>query len=347
MNKRLKTNILSWIDLSRYLAKESTSDEAKQVEDWKDASSDHKSAFHQTEAIWEAVDEKNMHINMQTDEMWLDLKNKIESETRNQESNEPAVSKKNTFRLRIWMYSAAAVFLVGIFLMKDIVIDALRFENTIVTASEIKDISLTDGSIITLSKNSEFRYPQKIHTAAQRKVNLEGQAFFDVAKDPAHPFIISTSDVEIKVLGTSFNVKSQADGSVEVIVVTGKVALITPVNKTYDTLFVEPGYMATYKKGNSEASVAINNNANFLSWKTNKYVYNESPVLAVVTDISNHYDIDIEFTKPELGNCKFTGTFENNTVNEVLKILSYTMNLEYDVVNKTKIVIDGEGCGMN
>ena len=343
MSKKNNMKILSWGDISRYLARESTDEEEKQVEEWIDASSDHKSVFHQSESIWNAVDEKNVQLNVQTDDMWLDLKSKIQSG----KPAESSVHKKNINHLKVWLYSAAAVFLIGLFFMKDIIIDTLRYENTIVTAQENKDVNLSDGTAITLSKNSKLRYAKKLNTSSQRMVNLEGQAFFNVAKDPEHPFIIYTSDVKIKVLGTSFNVKSNPSGSVEVVVVTGKVALITPKTGTFDTLLITPGYSASYKKNTKEASVSVNNEVNFLSWKTNKYVYNETPIIKVINDLSYRYDMDIELTKPELGNCKFTGTFENDSFNEILKVLSYTMNLEFDVVNNKKIIIEGEGCTMN
>ena len=338
-----KNKILSWVDLSRVLAKESSSEEEKRVEEWKDASSTHKSAFHQSEAIWNSVDEEHVHLNIQTDELWLDLKKRIES-------GKPTVTgpvKKSFYHLKVWMYSAAAIFLIGLFLMRNSIIDTLRYEKTIVTTFDNQDIKLSDGTAITLCKNSKFRYAKHLKTSSQRLVNLEGQAFFDVAKDPKHPFIIYTSDVKIKVLGTSFNVKTQPSGSVEITVVTGKVALITPIKGTYDTLLILPGHIATYKKDSKEAALAMNNDVNFLSWKTNKYVYNDTPIKNVVNDLSYQYNIDIELKNPKLGNCKFTGTFENNTINQILKVLSYTMNLDYDVVDNTKIILDGEGCGMN
>jgi len=211
-----------------------------------------------------------------------------------------------------------------------------RFDSNlkIKTENNIKTITLPDGSVVTLNTNSLISYP-KIFGKNNRTVKFEGEAFFDIRKNPLKPFIIETNKAQIKVLGTSFNVNT-GNKITEVVVKTGKVEFRNIV-KNKNKIILTPG-----EKGisNTEKIYKINNtNLNYLSWKTRFFTYNNEKLKNIISDINKTYQVNIIFNNTEIGEI-ITGktSFNNYNINTIIQIICETHHLHSKIDGK-KIIL--------
>lgn len=247
---------------------------------------------------------------------------------------EPSTNRINN----LFKFAAAILLLLGI----GVVINYFTEKSaTIVyqTTAKTEEVELPDGSIITLNKNSTISYSESFGVA-DRFVNLSGEAFFDVTKDKDKHFFIVTQKAQIEVLGTSFNVRADAKSEeTEVVVSTGVVKLST--NETQEAITLNPGDKGIAMKG--RVTGKVNENVNFLAWKTGKLVFEENQLDTVFETLSRIYQIDI-ITEPTIPpSCEVTVTFEKQSIESIFNVLKSTLDLEY-VIDSTEIKITRVGC---
>jgi transmembrane sensor len=198
---------------------------------------------------------------------------------------------------------------------------------TIVAGIDEKNIKveLPDGSTIFLNRNSLLSYRSNFNGRG-RNVNLEGEAFFEIAPDAAKPFIIDAGNAKVKVVGTSFNVITRnSESAVEVFVKTGKVLLSD--NSGSKDLALDPGYIGTMS---SEISgKTLNNNPNYLSWKTGLLVYNGQKLDVVFSDLKRVYNMDIEVADTAILENRWTSPIDNQPQETIIRLICASFNLSY------------------
>jgi len=198
---------------------------------------------------------------------------------------------------------------------------------------ENKKIELPDGTLVVLNANSILSYPSKF-VGGIRSVVLKGEAFFDVAENKAKPFIVNTdNDLRIRVLGTSFNVKAYPDDdNIEAILVSGKVRVIE--KKDNKEVVLKPSQRATFIKKADKLIVDNVKTGNFTAWKEGILVYDETPMSQVISDLKRTYDISVEISSPSIENYKYTGVFDNLTIEEVLDLFEISSPITYQLNSK-------------
>ena len=203
-----------------------------------------------------------------------------------------------------------------------------------------EEIVLPDGSKVWLNQKSILNITKEFGEN-QRRVKLEGEAFFEVAKDANTPFIIETSRSSTTILGTSFNMRSYEDETEEIIsMITGKVEFLSKTSN--ESIKVEAGKEATLtEKG--KITLSAYENKNFLAWKTKRLSFIDEDLTVVITDVERYFNVSIRIENHELKNCKFTGTFVDPTLNNVLETLSAALELEFKRQEEI-IHINGKGC---
>jgi ferric-dicitrate binding protein FerR (iron transport regulator) len=198
---------------------------------------------------------------------------------------------------------------------------------TMASANDQKNIevALPDGSRIFLNRNSEFSYRSNFG-ARGRNVTLAGEAFFEIAPDATKPFIIDAGNAKVRVVGTSFNVMTKnSESAVEVFVKTGKVMLSN--NSGSKSLALDPGYVGTM---DSEISAkSLNNNPNYLSWKTGLLVYNGQKLDVVFSDLKRVYNMDIEVADPSILENRWTSPIDNQPQETIIRLICASFNLSY------------------
>ncbi len=201
-------------------------------------------------------------------------------------------------------------------------------------------VLLSDGSHIVLNSGSEVKFPEKFGSHG-REVYFWGEAFFEIASDPTRPFVIETGDARIKVLGTSFNVKANPGaGITEVVVNTGTV-LFYYVDKNDHLLgqvILHKGDKGVYNRITHKIAKMVNEDLNFISWKTGILVFNETSLDKVMDVVGKKYCVTFRMDTSELSRLKLTATFDNESLDSVLEVLSLVHKLQFTHDGKDYLV---------
>jgi ferric-dicitrate binding protein FerR (iron transport regulator) len=211
---------------------------------------------------------------------------------------------------------------------------------TVTAAMDVKNIEvlLADGSKVYLNRDSRLIYPETFGRNS-RKVTLKGEAYFDIAPDASHPFIIDAGNARVKVLGTSFNViTDNEDNEVEVFVTTGTVMLTS--NDGSESLMIEPGYIGRVSGNNT--SSAVNTNANYLSWNTDILTYDGERLGVVFADLKRTFNIDIVAGDPAINDYRLTSRFDSQPHDTIIKVICTTFNLHSVVEGGTYSLLPGQ-----
>lgn len=228
---------------------------------------------------------------------------------------------------------AAAAFAINYLVSEP---DEIRFE----TFAETQRLELPDGSVVTLNRHSSLAYDSDFNDK-ERSLRLEGEAFFDVTPDPQRPFVISSGAARVAVVGTTFNVSAyKNDAQLTVTVETGVVELSGPASKK---LVLKPGDAGTFTKSDGSLSLQTNPDVNYKSWSTRHIEFDGTSLQDVVKTLNRTYGANITITGPIADNCVVTVTFDQQTLEAVLRVLETTLNLTYRV-NGNSIEITSAKC---
>jgi ferric-dicitrate binding protein FerR (iron transport regulator) len=191
-------------------------------------------------------------------------------------------------------------------------------------SQKIKEVILNDGTKVWLNKNSSIKYPKRF-LKKKRNIELQGEGFFEVAKNPERLFCVKTSNSFITVLGTSFNIKSNIEKTFA-MVTTGKVQVCN-LNKT-EVEILTPG-MSAYNDG-KKVEAFQTKNRNYSSWKTGKFNFENNSFKKVVHDFNTFYNKPIKIGRNISDQYQLTFQVDNVGIQEVLDILSLTCNVEVE-----------------
>lgn len=239
------------------------------------------------------------------------------------------------FKLQSFIKIAAAVFLIltiGISIWKLNTKVAPESEVTVVTGStQQKRITLSDGSVVLLGPSAKLCYPKAFASNSRHIALKEGEAFFDIAHQEKRPFTVHTSaGVDIKVLGTSFKVKSyQANKQLEVAVVTGKVA-VSNQKGNLGTLVKDE--FLTYDKNDGRAAIRKIKTSAFI-----EFAFDGASLDQVITKLQYVYSIKILLNDSTLGKLKTTASFNSKqSPEEILDVNCSLHHLKFNVSKNHK-----------
>ncbi|SDQ01049.1 FecR family protein [Mucilaginibacter sp. OK268] len=313
--------------LVKYLAGEATPAERQQIEDWMAASDTNKKLFADFKLIWDQSPVTERGVNK--DDAFIRLQNRINS-------NAPAPRQVMIKKLsrKQWIGVAASVVLVCtvLWLTFNHIYDngSVSFVR-IDSKDKVHTQSLPDGSVITLNTRSTIVYPGRF-TGNIRPVSLRGEAFFKVSPDKTKPFIIRVNDVTVRVVGTSFNVKSR-DGKTEVIVETG----IVQVSKKQNSVDLNPGEQVTVTKEQGLWAKQQSKGKLYNYYLTGQLVCDKTPLREVVQALNEAYNAHIVIANKSLESLPITTTFKGQSLDEVLDVISGTFKIT--VVRKNQQIL--------
>ena len=319
----------------KYLANEVTKEEVALLEEWVLADEQNKKLFNQYKETWILAQTGKPGVDVNIDREW----NMLEKVLFAEEDNKDIIilHPKRSFTQILKIAAIVLVALTASFFLYRII--ARPGVENVIAMESVKSATLPDGTVVALNKNSVITYPDKFGRN-KRKVLLKGEAFFQVKRNEQKPFVIEAENVEIEVLGTSFNVDARPEKQyVEVIVNTGKVALRSKAGKE---VILTKGERGIFSKETGKLVKEENKSRNYLTWKTKKLIFEDDPLADVVKDISEAYDVRIELSGT-VNDCRLTATYDNLSLDAVLNVLKETFDLS--VVKKDDIIfITGEGC---
>lgn len=189
---------------------------------------------------------------------------------------------------------------------------------------------LPDGSMVYLSVESRLVVPAEFSEDV-REVQLSGEAYFDVTHDAARPFVVRAGNVEVRVLGTAFDVQAYAaEQPVQVVVAEGRVA-IGATGAAAQSAVVEPGQMARLSAAGEVEVVSGVSLEQYLAWKEGRLVFDDTPFPAVVARLERWYDVQIEIDEVALGTVdRLNAAFSSEPVADVVRDIALALSLEYD-----------------
>lgn len=326
--------------LAKYLLGETSAAEVKQVEQWLQQSPENQREFNSLKQLFQASAFKAAPADVDADKAWKNVKAKMDGGA--ERGRIITMERKNNFKTYFSVAAAivalaVAAVVIRVYQHRVPAVQYARFT----AASQKQTDTLPDGSVVTLNKNTTLTYPVAFANN-ERKVTLHGEAFFDVVKDSTRPFIIEAGGAEIKVLGTSFNVRAYDTlATVEVVVETGIVQLRSAAKN--ESVMLEPGSKGVYTKTNAALSKSSNDDLNYAFWRSNKLTFRNTPLKEVVDALNNYYAAGISYENENIGRCRFTATFEHDSLSAILEILSVTFQLEITQGVSGKI-LSGRGC---
>lgn len=301
--------------ISSYLSGNANSQEVAALEQWVLADPDNRRQFMAAKKAWMLAGMAQQQP-VEVEALWEQTAQQLEMRQK-----EAAI--KPLWR-RSWMRMAAAIVLLAalsFWIFQLIQPDAQLVAEATDAA---KTVALPDGSQIILNQSSSIRYASG-KEATERKVELEGDAFFEVARDEQHPFVIQTQALEIEVLGTAFYVDArQTQEEIQVIVESGRVAVRAGDVATILTA----NEKAVFQKNTQQLSKQQNEDSNFLSLKTNTLVFDNTPLTEVVFALNRQYHAQIVIQDDALKNCRLNASYQDKSLPAILTILESSFDLQ-------------------
>jgi len=215
-----------------------------------------------------------------------------------------------------------------------------EFCTVLVPKGNKSKIILPDGSKIWLNNNSKLTYPKNFNQSV-RQVELIGEGYFEIQRNVKVPFIVKTSDISIKVLGTKFNISAYPnDKFVETTLISGKVTVQSNENpEVISTL--NPGESMTFDKLNNRAAIAHVDTKFYTYWMKGEFVFKDERFETLAKRIERIYNVEIIFDDPTLKEKTYTGDFKvDDNIYSILEIFkrSTSVPIEY-VTDRNKITI--------
>jgi ferric-dicitrate binding protein FerR (iron transport regulator) len=300
--------------LVKYLLGEATSSEEAAVQQWIGASPENARYAEHFRLIWEESKKLGVHSTADENKAWERFRQRT------------GQAPQTTVHTRtISLRSAARIAAVLIVLLGAGFL-AYRMNRTSTLLSVQSDgvpvtATLPDGSVVTLNKSSSLSYPEHFN-GSTRSVTLKGEAFFNITPDKSHPFIIDANGVAVKVVGTSFNVKTTKDET-EVIVETG----IVEVRKKDNAVKLNPHEKATVLKNEAKPVKQNNTDELYNYYRTKKFVCNDVPLPRFVEVLSEAYGVQIVLGDERLRHLSLNTTFDNDSLDGILAVIASTFNI--------------------
>ncbi|RXM46179.1 FecR family protein [Flavobacterium sp. YO64] len=197
-------------------------------------------------------------------------------------------------------------------------------------------ITLSDGTLVNMNAGSSLKYPVQFIKGHNREVALEGEAFFDVAKDKAHPFIVKTRGVNVKVLGTKFNVSSyKEDTDINTVLVEGSVSLSDAANANTKTMLV-PGEKGSWNSRNMEIAKEKVDTRFYTEWINGEIVFRKTAFKDIIIKLERTYNVTIENNRKDILDKKFNASFNKNieSIEKVLETMSKIQGFTYKIEGK-------------
>lgn len=265
--------------------------------------------------VWESSRQLASESVVNEDQAWQRFRQRIQ----------PVEKKKPVIRLQ-WLRIAATLTLLmalGWAITQWIGRGEKVQEMVVNTANDVRIDSLPDGSTVTLNKNSSLHYPSRF-TGKQRPVRLQGEAFFKVKPDKEKPFVITVNDVEVTVLGTSFNIRTDDKGRTEVVVETGRVR----VSHAGRTIELQANERTLVAAADSVMNKESQPDKLYNYYRTREFVCNDTPLWKLAEVLNEAYRVEIKLTTEYARSQRINTTFNNESLERVLDLISQTCGVE-------------------
>ena len=218
---------------------------------------------------------------------------------------------------------------------KDVAINKLIYNTLKVPNGKMYSLILSDGTKVYLNSGSSLTFPVQFLNNMNRKVELLGEAYFEVESDNQNPFLVSMSSLEVEVTGTRFNVSNYANSSsVETVLVEGKVSLKT----SNENVLLKPGEKADWNIDNKKILVKKVDTKIYTAWKDGKLMFNNINFKNIRERLERHFNIEIKNYNKQLDNEFFDASFDIETIVEILESFKKSYHFNYKILDNEIII---------
>jgi ferric-dicitrate binding protein FerR (iron transport regulator) len=199
-------------------------------------------------------------------------------------------------------------------------------------------LQLSDGTKVWLNSGSSLRYPVQF-SGNERKVELTGEAYFEVAKDGHSPFLIMSGEQVVKVLGTQLNITSYTESKfIFTTLIEGKVEIFEK-NNPENKCMLTPGRQSVFSKKDLLVSSRKVDPSKFVAWKDGRFEFDDESLVCIMRTLSRWYDVEVVFANTDRKNTRFTGNLQRSaTIQEILGKIEKTEEVKFRINDKTVIV---------
>lgn len=200
-------------------------------------------------------------------------------------------------------------------------------------------LKLADGTLVWLNAETTLRYPVVFGTS-ERRIYLKGEAYFQVAKDPQHPFIVTVNGVDITALGTEFNIlTTEKDKTVYTTLVEGSVRV---QEKRGEACVLKPAEQAICRKDAGKMEVRKVKTQLFTSWKDGYYTFEQQPLEKIMATLARWYDIQVFYQNQEVAQLRFSGRLKRyEDITNLLTMIKLTNDVNFEIKGKTIVIKNG------
>ncbi|MDI3321682.1 FecR domain-containing protein [Pinibacter soli] len=307
--------------LVKFLLGEASPAESTSISQWIATSADNEKYFNDFKLIWDNSLELASKSTVDENAAWQRFQQMIAAKEESAKAPVVPITGKNN-----WLRVAAIVFVVitgaiSYFIWQE---NKPAAQINIASTSATLNDTLPDGSMVTLNKNTKISYADHFK-GKTRNLKLQGEAFFKVATDKDKPFIVNVNDVTITVLGTSFNVKNN-NGETEVIVESGLVR-VEHLGKKVD---LKPNEKAVISSSNAALQKESSTDKLYNYYSSRQFVCDKTPLWKLVEKLNEAYDVNITIENPSVKSLPLTTTFNDESLDNVLKIISETLDVKVE-----------------
>jgi len=323
--KRENENI-SWNLLAKDVAGELTPQER---DDLQKALEDNPDVEKQVREMWGEARYAQEVVTIDADAAWA----KVRSQFTPEQTQKRVLSKASFVAIAAMLVVIlATTFFLRSYLNQPSIIQ-------VYTAETMKSVTLPDGTTVDLNRGSTLSYDAKFD-GDTRLVSLVGEAFFDVTRHEEKPFVIETEALEVKVLGTSFNVRAYSDtDNSEVTVSTGVVSV--GAKTSLDEVTLIAGDAVVYNKAGNSLEKLMVSSDNYMAWKTKEIEFNNTNLVEVFETIEEVYHISIVIDdEVDVKEDVLNAAFSHHSLNHVLESVCATFNLKYQQVGNDYVILN-------
>ncbi|HAZ02143.1 MAG: hypothetical protein A2W90_22695 [Bacteroidetes bacterium GWF2_42_66] len=322
-----------YVLISRHLSGNITDQESSLLNNWISENEKHKVEFDDIVDLWEKSG-------------ILQFPGKINSNRALNTVHEKAgIEKVKVFKLSVIQQIAAILFLSVLlsgafsYFLSNRQSNPVYYEEVNAAYGTRTNIELPEGTLVYLNSGSSLRFSNHFAKQNERRVELKGEGFFKVAKDAKRPFIVQANKLEVTALGTEFNVNAyNPDSRIEIALIEGKVAIdLVNTTKSERVMVLDPGQLARFDvTENKIYKESIVEHEKYIGWIDGKMIFMDDPIQEVMKRMESWYNVEIQVEDEQLMNYRFTGTFINESLEEILTVFSLTSPLQYEINPATK-----------
>lgn len=215
----------------------------------------------------------------------------------------------------------------------------VQYNTLIVGRGEEYQLALADGTKVWLNSESSLRYPVQF-SGKNRQVELKGEAYFEVAHNAKKPFKVNTTEMNVAVLGTSFNISAYPDDeTVHTTLVEGSVKVHNNIGEQEEKI-LEPNQQFVYSKADHKVRVDKVNARFYAAWKDGAFTFVDEPLPSIMKKLERWYNIRVFFQGQEVQNLRFSGKLKRfKSCNDVLEVISKTTHIQYEIQGDRNVVI--------